>query len=77
MARFILKTLREAPGPLTDGDLARRFMVARGEPGTAEGAALRVMTRRMATALRHQELGGAAAAAREPGRPVLWEISRG
>ncbi len=75
VARFILKALREAPAPLTAHDLARRFMAARGTD-TAGGAVPRAMARRMAMALRRQELNGALAAVREPGRPVLWHTAR-
>ena len=73
VARFILAALRQAPAPLTAGDLAARFMASRGV-GATEGAVPRAMARRMAMALRLQELNGALAAVREPGRPVLWEV---
>jgi hypothetical protein len=75
VARFVLAALRGAPGPLTAADLARRLLASRGA-GAAEGAVPRAAARRMAMALRHQELNGAVAATREPGRPVLWEIVR-
>ena len=74
MARFVLGELRKAPAPLTAGDLARRLMVARGD-GNAGGAVPRAMARRVAMALRHQELNGMVAATREAGCEVLWRLA--
>lgn len=69
MSRFVLGALRDAPGPLAAADLARRWEAARGlPPGAAQ--------RRVAMALRHQELRGTVAAAREPGKAVLWAVAR-
>ncbi len=58
---------------MTSDDLARRFLASRGE-GSPEGMVPRTHGRRMAMALRLQELNGAVRATREPGKPVLWEL---
>ena len=73
VARFLLNALRGAPTPVAANDLARRFMAARGADAT-EGAVPRAMARRMAMALRLQELNNAVAATREAGREVLWRL---
>src|SRR5215207_6707055 len=75
MARFILGELRKATGPLTAADLARRLAEIRSAAG-APYPALGAMARRMAMALRLQELNGALAATRETGKPVLWMLAK-
>ena len=74
MSCFIFCTLRTEGVPLSTTELTRRFLAARGMD-EADGERARTAARRMAMALRRQELLGMLRAKREPGRPVLWAMA--
>ncbi len=73
MSRAILAVLREAPGPVRVAAVSERLMAARGWDA-ADGKRARMMAKRVATVLRHQERRGTVRPMQEPGRPVLWEL---
>ena len=75
MSRYVLGVLREARGPLTTVEVARRFMVDRGVDA-ADGRAVRLATKRVGMALGHQRVKGTVRAVAGPGVVGVWEIKR-
>ena len=74
MSRAILGVLREAPEPVTAAAVSERLMAARGWDA-ADGRLARMMAKRVATVLRHQERRGTVRPVQKPGQSVLWEIA--
>ena len=75
MSRAILAVLREAPGPVTVAAISERLMAEQGWDA-ADGKRARMMAKRVAMVLRHQERRGTVRPVQEPGRAVVWTIAR-
>src|SRR6476660_10092110 len=75
MSRIILSVLRQAAEPLTSRDIALELLVERALDKNDQQL-LRLMTKRVAVALRLQKDEGVVRAEQGPGQYVLWEISR-
>jgi hypothetical protein len=73
MTRAILAVLREAAEPVTVAAISERLMAQRGWD-TANGKRARMMAKRVAMVLRHQERRGAVQVVQEPGRAAAWEV---
>ena len=74
MTRAILAVMREAPEPMTVAAISERLMAQRGWDA-ADDKRARMMAKRVAMVLRHQERRGTVRPVQEPGRLVLWEIA--
>ena len=75
MSRYVLGVLREAKGPLTTVEVARRFMVDCGVDA-ADGRAARLATKRVGMALGHQRGKGTVRSLSGSGMVLLWEVVR-
>lgn len=74
MARFVLGVLREAREPVPIVAMAKRLLAER-QMDPADAGLARTASKRLADALRVQEQNGTVRGLREPGRPVLWELT--
>ena len=75
MSRIILSILRQAAEPLTSRDIALELLVERALDKNDQRL-LRLMTKRVAVALREQRHKGVVACEQGPGQYMLWEIAR-
>lgn len=74
MTRIVLSILRQASEPLTSRDIALELLVERALDKNDQRL-LRLMTKRVAVALRLQKEKGVVQAEQGPGQYVLWEIA--
>jgi hypothetical protein len=74
MSRMILSTLRTAKEPITSREIASQMILERGL--AMDDKLLRLMTKRVSTALRDQREKGRVSSARGPGTYALWTIDR-
>jgi hypothetical protein len=75
MTRIVLSILRQASEPLTSRDIALELLVQRALDKNDQRL-LRLMTKRVAVALRGQKDKGAVLAERGPGQYMIWQIAR-
>src|SRR6266852_7525412 len=75
MSRIILSILRQAVEPLTSRDIALELLVERALDKNDQRL-LRLMTKRVAVALREQRHKGVVACEQGPGQYMLWAITR-
>ena len=75
MTRIILSLLRQSSEPLTTRDIALQMLVERALDKN-DRKLLRLMSKRVAVALRTQREYGAVRSQQGPGQYMLWEISR-
>ncbi|MEX1109945.1 MAG: hypothetical protein WEC00_13620 [Dongiaceae bacterium] len=75
MSRIILSILRQAAEPLTSRDIALELLVTRALDRNDQRL-LRLMTKRVGVALRHQRDNGAVKSDQGTGQYMVWEISR-
>ncbi len=75
MTRIVLSILRQASEPLTSRDIALELLVERALDKNDQRL-LRLMTKRVAVALRGQKDKGVVKSAQGPGQYQLWEITR-
>jgi hypothetical protein len=75
MTRIVLSILRQAAEPLTSRDVALELLVERALDKNDQRL-LRLMTKRVGVALRHQKDKGVVQAEAGPGQYVLWQIVR-
>ncbi len=75
MSRLILSVLRCAAEPLTARDIAFELIVERALDKTDQRL-IRLMSKRVAVALRHQQDSGVVRSHQGPGQYNLWEITR-
>lgn len=74
MTRIVLGLLRLATEPLTTRDIAMQLIAQRGLD-QSDKKLLRLMTRRVGAALRHQRDRGVVRSFPGPGQFVFWEMS--
>lgn len=74
MSRIILSVLRSARVPLTSREIAAQLVLERGM--AADEKMLRLMTKRVSTALRGQRDKGRAVSEEGPGFHLLWTLKR-
>jgi hypothetical protein len=76
MSRLVLSILRQAREPLTSREIAAQMLL---EPAmdAEDVKMLRVMTKRVSTALRDQRDRGTVKSEQGPGTYALWEVQRG
>ena len=73
-SRLLLEVLREAGKPLTAAEIVRGMLLRHGvDP--EDRLAVRKLAKPVDAALARQERRGVLAAAREPGRLVLWTVA--
>jgi hypothetical protein len=75
MTRLILSVLRRATEPLTTRDIAFELIVERALDKTDQKL-IRLMSKRVGVALRHQRDAGRVASVLGPGQYNLWEVAR-
>jgi len=75
MTRIVLSILRQAAEPLTSRDIALELLVERALDKNDQRL-LRLMTKRVAVALREQKHKGVVQSEQGPGQYMLWEIAR-
>jgi hypothetical protein len=75
MSRLILSVLRQATEPLTARDIGFELIVERALDKTDQRL-VRLMSKRVAVALRHQKDNGAVRSHQGPGQYNLWELVR-
>lgn len=73
MSRAILAVLREASEPVTVTVISERLMAERGWDA-ADGKRARMMAKRVAMVLRHQERRGAVRPMLGPGQAMEWTV---
>lgn len=73
-SRFILGVLRNAPEPVTVATIVQRI-IAEGGGDAADGPHARMMAKRVAMSLRHQERQGTVRSVQEPGRSARWTVA--
>ena len=76
MSRAVLDALRGAAAPMATATVVAAVMAGRGMDAQ-DHKAVGLMMGRVGMALRRQERNGAVRGAREPGKPVLWELAPG
>jgi hypothetical protein len=74
MSRFVLDVLRGVAEPMPTPDIAARLIVERGLD-SADRKLARTLTKRVCTALRHQERRGTVQSRQGPGRVTLWAVA--
>ena len=75
MSRLVLSILRQAKEPLTTREIAAQMLLERAMDAE-DAKILRVMTKRVATALRDQRDKGRTTSIEGPGNYQLWEVAR-
>ncbi len=75
MTRMVLSILRQAAEPLTTRDIALKMLVERALD-KSDRKLLRLMTKRVSTALRDQRHKGTVVSEEGPGQYNLWQIVR-
>jgi hypothetical protein len=75
MTRIVLSILRQAAEPLTSRDIAMELLIERALD-KSDQRLLRLMTKRVAVALRLQQQKGVVRQDQGPGQYMLWEIAR-
>ena len=75
MSRVVLTILRQAAEPMTTRDIALEMLVSRALD-KSDQRLLKLMTKRVGVALRHQRNNGVARSIEGPGQYMLWEIAR-
>lgn len=75
MSRIVLSILRNASEPLTTRDIAVEMLVTRALDKNDQRL-LRLMTKRVGVALRHQRDNGLVRSSDGPGQYKLWEVER-
>ncbi len=75
MARHVLSILRQAAEPLTTRDIALEMLATRALD-RSDQKLFRLMTKRVAVALRNQRDHGVLRSEQGPGQFVLWEVVR-
>ena len=75
MTRIVLSILRQASEPLTTRDIALELLVERALDKNDQRL-LRLMTKRVAVALRGQKDKGVVKSEQGPGQYMLWNIER-
>lgn len=74
MSRIILSILRTARNPLTSREIAAQLVLERGM--AADAKLMKLMTKRVSTALKTQREKGTAVSTQGPGFHLLWVIKR-
>lgn len=72
VSRIIFDTLRERQRPMTSEELAQHVMATR-DLNSADKGLLRMVTKRVASCLRHYRNRGVLQSAMGPGNRVLWK----
>lgn len=75
MSRIILTVLRQASEPMTTRDIALEMLVSRALD-RSDQRLLKIMTKRVGVALRHQRDNGVVRSVEGPGQFMLWEVAR-
>jgi hypothetical protein len=75
MSRLILSIMRQSRDLLTTREIAAQMLLERAM-GADDVKLLRIMTRRVATALRDQRERGTVRSEQGPGQYQLWELAR-
>jgi hypothetical protein len=75
MSRLVLSILRQAAEPLTTRDIALELLVTRALDQNDQRL-LRLMTKRVGVALRHQRDRDAVRSVEGPGQYMLWDLRR-
>lgn len=75
MSRLVLSILRQAREPLTSREIAAQMLLERAMDAE-DVKMLRVMTKRVSTALRSQREAGRVRSQQGPGTYALWEVER-
>ncbi len=75
MSRLVLSILRQTKEPLTSREIAAQMLLERAMDAE-DVKMLRVMTKRVSTALRDQRDRGRVASQQGPGTYMLWEVAR-
>ena len=75
VTRIILTALRQSDRPLTTKDLAQQVMAERGL-NTADKRLVRVMSKRIGSAMRNLRNRGLAGSKQGPGQYLVWDIIR-
>lgn len=76
MMRLIISVLRRATEPLTTRDVAFELIVERALDKTDQKL-IRLMSKRVGVALRHQRDAGRVVSVLGPGQYNLWQLARG
>lgn len=74
MSRIILDVLRQAAEPMTTRDIAFQLLIERALDNNDQKL-LRLMTKRVGVALRHQRDGGVVESDQGPGQYMLWRLA--
>ena len=74
VSRLILSALRQSPSPLSTHDLARHVMAERGL-NTADKRLVRVIGKRVGSAMRHLRNRGLVRSEQGPGQYLDWRIT--
>ena len=75
MSRVVLSILRTSSEAMTTREIACQMLVERALDGEDQRL-LRLMTKRVGVALRHQRENGLTKASQGPGQYMLWEVVR-
>ena len=75
MSRLVLSILRQSRELLTTREIAAQMLLERAM-GADDVKLLRIMTKRVAAALREQRERGAVRSEQGPGQYQLWEVAR-
>lgn len=75
MSRLVLSILRQSREPLTSREIAAQMLLERAMDAE-DVKMLRVMTKRVSTALRDQRDRGTVKSEQGPGTYALWEVCR-
>ncbi len=75
MSRIILSVLRQSAEPMTTRDIAYQLLIERALD-KSDQRLVRLMTKRVGVALRHQRDNNIVRALEGPGQYNLWEIAR-
>ncbi|MBL6954991.1 MAG: hypothetical protein ISR50_20345 [Alphaproteobacteria bacterium] len=75
MSRIVLSILRQAVEPLTTRDIALELLIERALD-KSDQKLLRLMTKRVGVALRHQRDKGLVGSEQGPGQYMLWALER-
>jgi len=75
MSRLVLSILRQAKEPLTSREIAAQMLLERAMDAE-DVKMLRIMTKRVSTALRDQRDRGTVRSEQGPGTYALWEVAR-
>ena len=74
MSRLVLSILRQSKEPLTSREIAAQMLLERAMD-TEDVKMLRIMTKRVASALREQRDRGRIGSVEGPGNYLLWQVN--